>query len=163
LTGGKTVTAAEIQSLLDDETALVEYSLDKGRSFAWVVTNNSIRATELQGEAAITQTVKALGTSFVDSQVDSVPAARKLSQLIIAPIDLPHHIRRLAIVAEGPLESVPFAVLPSGDGRPLLSSLEIVRLPSASVLAGLRRERSSRAAAPKGIFIVADPVFNKDD
>src|SRR5262249_47799878 len=40
---------------------------------------------------------------------------------------------------------------------------EIVNLPSASILAVLRREASTRKAAPKAVMIVADPVFDSQD
>jgi CHAT domain-containing protein len=40
---------------------------------------------------------------------------------------------------------------------------EIVSLPSASVLAVLRRERVGRAPAPDAVAVLADPVFQPDD
>src|SRR4029079_5259072 len=70
--------------------------------------------------------------------------------------------KRLLIVADGVLQYVPFAALPSADGAPLIASHEIAYLPSASVLGTLRRNSRSLAAdAPIAVF--ADPVFSKDD
>ena len=46
---------------------------------------------------------------------------------------------------------------------PLIAKHEIVTLPSASVLAVLRRELRGRTSAPKAVAVLADPVFRNDD
>ena len=46
---------------------------------------------------------------------------------------------------------------------PLIARHEIVTLPSASVLAVLRRELLGRKSAPKAMAVLADPVFRSDD
>jgi tetratricopeptide (TPR) repeat protein len=46
---------------------------------------------------------------------------------------------------------------------PLIANHEIVTLPSASVLATLRRIRTGRSTAPHALAILADPVFSDDD
>lgn len=74
-----------------------------------------------------------------------------------------HGFERLAIVAEGSLERLPFALLRlSGSHRPLVASHEIVDLPSFSVLAALRR----RGACPPpaaGLLALGDPVLSSRD
>jgi CHAT domain-containing protein len=47
--------------------------------------------------------------------------------------------------------------------NPLIVDHEIVSLPSASVLAVLRRELAGRKPAPKAAAVFADPVFEKTD
>ena len=47
--------------------------------------------------------------------------------------------------------------------RPLIADHEIVNLPSASTLAVLRREQSSRPSAAKQVAVLADPVFDPKD
>src|SRR5262249_39604680 len=80
--------------------------------------------------------------------------------------------KRLAIVASGALEYLPFAALPvptrSASGGPktlrfLIFQHEIVNLPSASVLAAIRTETLGRPAAEKAIAVLADPVFELTD
>jgi CHAT domain-containing protein/tetratricopeptide (TPR) repeat protein len=46
---------------------------------------------------------------------------------------------------------------------PLIANHELITLPSASVLAVLRQERATRAAAPKTLAVMADPVFELED
>ena len=82
--------------------------------------------------------------------------------------------KRLVIVAPGVLEYLPFTALPAppipeaegegGDGyRPLIADHEIVNLPSASVLALIRRESAGRRKAAGTLAILADPVFDAND
>jgi CHAT domain-containing protein len=59
---------------------------------------------------------------------------------------------------------------PGADGslnhtsaQPLIVGHEIINLPSASVLAVLRRETLGRKAAEKTVAVLADPVFSADD
>ncbi len=72
---------------------------------------------------------------------------------------------RLAVVSDGALQYVPMAALPdpAAGGRPLVIGHELVRLPSASVLA-FQRDRPRPEAADRGeVAIVADPVYGSDD
>jgi CHAT domain-containing protein len=96
----------------------------------------------------------------------------------------------LLIAGEGVLQYLPFAALPeptpdkpdrpegptrvprafdvngtviSDNATPLIVAHEIVSVPSASVLAVLRREARSRPAADKTLAVFADPVFEASD
>jgi CHAT domain-containing protein len=83
--------------------------------------------------------------------------------------------KRLAIVADEALAYLPFAALPdpaalplrvAGDANrvPILADgHEIVTIPSASVLAVLRRETRDRPPAAAALAILADPVFDAND
>jgi CHAT domain-containing protein len=71
--------------------------------------------------------------------------------------------KRLVVVADGALQYVPFAALAVNGSRPLVVDHEIVSLPSASALAIQRQTLANRQAAPKGIAVVADPVFSTAD
>ncbi len=82
--------------------------------------------------------------------------------------------KRLVIVASGALDYLPFAVLPvpsipeangkAADGyHPLIADHEIMNLPSASVLALIRRESAGRRKAARALAILADPVFEAND
>jgi len=91
----------------------------------------------------------------------------RLSQILLGPVANQLGTHRLAIVAEGILQYVPFAALPTpGSGQnqtPLISNHEIVNLPSASTLAVLRNENSFRKLPDRTIAVFADPVFEASD
>jgi CHAT domain-containing protein len=68
------------------------------------------------------------------------------------------------VLADGALHYVPFAALISPTtAEPLIVGHEIISLPSASVLAALRRQLDRRPPAPGSLAMVADPVFRADD
>jgi len=75
--------------------------------------------------------------------------------------------KRLLIVSDGALHYVPFAALPvRATGKtniPLFVRHEIINLPSASVLAVLRRQREGRQPPAKAVAVLADPVFDRQD
>lgn len=73
--------------------------------------------------------------------------------------------RRLAVVADGALEYVPFAALPTprAGNDPLVVSHELVRLSSASVLAFQRRQALPSDSPSGELAIVADPVYSLTD
>ncbi len=113
--------------------------------------------------------------------------AEELSRILLGPVATELGTKRLLIVADGALQYLPFAALPapqsqrvgsasSGSKRaskarlltagfrlPLVLNHEVVSLPSASVLAVLRRELAGRQRAPKQVAVLADPVFSADD
>ena len=65
--------------------------------------------------------------------------------------------KRLLVVADGALQYVPFAALPepaaaAGDApTPLVAGHEVVNLPSASVLAVIRREAGARKPGARSV------------
>jgi CHAT domain-containing protein len=180
------LSVAELQKrVLDQNTLLLEYALGEQKSFVWVVASDSVKSFELPGRAAIEQEAKRFyqllterGTSVPNGplaqqqqrlahvETDYPTVAAKLSRLLLGPVAAELGQKRLLIVAEGVLQYVPFAALPSPAGdveRPLIVDHEIVNLPSASVLAVLREEFGNRKRASKTVAVLADPVFSADD
>ena len=174
------------QQVLDKDTALLVFALGDERSCAWLVTIDSIKSFELAARAEIEATAKRLYTlltarnrpqkdettaqrraRIARDDAQYLDASRELSTRLLSAVvgDLRH--KRLAIVADGALQYVPFAALPTPSSassfRPLIADYEIVSLPSASVLALLREDLRARPRAPKSVAILADPVFDKDD
>ncbi len=160
----------EVQRLLDDETRLLVYSLGEERSWVWVVGPASIVGRALPGRSAIEARARRahdlLSRSHRRSLRDqAVLAAAALAGLVLAPVRDELGARRLVIVADGALQTIPFAALPDpgAPGEPLLAAHEIVHLPSASVLAWARRSRVGRPRVPGVLAVLADPVFGGDD
>ena len=73
--------------------------------------------------------------------------------------------KRLLIVSDGALQFVPFSALPTPEDQrvPLLVKHEIVDLPSASVLAEIRRASAGRPRPLREVAVLADPVFDSAD
>ncbi|HYX42508.1 MAG TPA: CHAT domain-containing protein, partial [Pyrinomonadaceae bacterium] len=104
------------------------------------------------------------------SAADFATAANALYQSAVAPAASDLTNRRLLIVADGALNYVPFEALVTAPGGVdyaalpyLVQTNEIIYAPSASVVAAIRQQKNSAAAASRGLLVVADPVFDPQD
>jgi CHAT domain-containing protein/tetratricopeptide (TPR) repeat protein len=214
LTQPQPVTAAEIQTeCLDSNTVLLEFALGDKRSWLWAITPDAITSYALPPRAEIetsarnvyelltarqpmkdlteAERLKRIAEADAKLQAETATLSRMLLGPISAQLRQEWKGKRLAVVASGALEYVPFAALPrpeterQGDGetgrqgdratgrqgdretssRPvaLIADHEIVNLPSASALAALRRETVGRQPAAKTLAVIADPVFETND
>jgi len=180
------LTPQQIQQLLDDNTILLQYSLDEEHSHLWTVTRTSIDHHFLAGRSAIEKAATRLGqalTSFEPRRPGETEqdywkrwnqpteyyrsSALELSRMVLGPVWSQLGNKRLVVVADGVLQYVPFEVLPSrepsaeGSASLLLSGNEIVYEPSASALALLRDVQ--RPPPSKTVAVFADPVFDSND
>lgn len=173
----------EIQQLLEPNTVLLEYSLGDERSYLWAVTQDSMKAFALpKGEdiRKVAQQVyqsltarsvmKSLETPeqrqrrIADADAQFQTSSAELARMILAPAAGEFGTKRMVVIADGALQYVPFAALPlPGSTRPLIVDHELVSLPSASSLAIQRQTLANRKPAPKGVVVIADPVFSARD
>lgn len=171
------------EDVLDAETLLLEYSLGEKRSYLFAVSRGGVKAWELPPRAVIEEqvaevyglltarsaTVRMETAAERQKRIDAADAAlpeaaRKLSAMVLAPAASELAGKRLAIVPDGALQRLPFAMLPEpGADAPLVAEHEIVMLPSASTLAVQRTELAGRKPAAKSVAVFADPLFNVED
>jgi CHAT domain-containing protein len=189
LTQPQPLSAAEIQrQLLDENTVLLEFALGGKQSWLWAVTPQSLDSYSLPPRKEIDaasrnvyellisrQPKKGLTESeqqrlIVEADARFATEISTLSRMLLGPIASrlrqEWKDKRLVIVAPGALEYLPFTALPLPSEnyyQPLIASHEVVNLPSASVLAALRRETSRRRPAAKTLAVIADPVFESND
>ena len=174
--------AAALQREVGADTTLLEFASGETRTRVWAVTAESIRMIDLGSRSAI----ETLARSFHEAlsarnrrirfesegeriarirraDAESQRLAVELGRLLVAPAGIPER-RRIAVVAEGALQYVPFAALVEAPGRPpLVAGHEIVVLPSATVLAAIRSDAAGRRPAPHALAVLADPVFDARD
>src|SRR4030095_2426305 len=166
---------------LDPDTLLLEYSLGDEASYLFVVSQTSITWRRLPKRAEIeeaTRRVRELLTAPQPQPGDTEAKyqarvkeatesywmqAAELSRMLLGPVASQLGRKRLAIVADGALQYIPFAALPApspgndegrnsgAEAQPLFVEHEIVSLPSASTLATLRRETAGRKPAEKSL------------
>jgi len=189
LTLPEPITVAEIQrDLLDQDTVLLEFALAGGQGWLWVVTRDTLISYNLPLPARINsasrrihelltarQPKKGITTSqretlIAEADVEFRNVATRMSRILLSPIASKLRQewkgKRLAIVASGALEYVPFAALPRpapGNYRPLIADHEVINLPSATALAMIRRETPPGGSGMKTLAMLADPVFEADD
>jgi CHAT domain-containing protein/Tfp pilus assembly protein PilF len=194
LTQPQPLNLTEIQQqVLDPDTLLLEYSIGDNASYLFVVSQTSITSHRLPKRAeieAVARRVRELLTApqpqpgdaeakrqarIKESREGYWTKAAELSRMLLDPVASQLGRKRLAIVADGALQYIPFAALPApssgneggrnsgAEPQPLFVEHEIVSLPSASTLATLRRETAGRKPAEKSLAVLADPVFTDDD
>lgn len=175
LTGAPPITVRDLQtSLLDADTLLLWYALGSERSFLWVVGRDVFEAFALPAEQQIDPLARRVAELIPRSherglRMQASLAAADLSDMILAPAASLLGGQRLAIAADGALQYVPFSALPApkaggaGPREPLLRHHEIVHLPSAAILAALRREAAERSPVDGLLAMIADPVFDSED
>ena len=189
LTQPQPLSARDVQrQLLDKDTVLLEYVLGEKRSYVFLLTPNSLdsyelpKRSEIEGAARHVYDVLTTRNRWIEGEtsarreqrlakrnVEYQWAVSALSQMILGPVATRLQGKRLLIVADGMLQYVPFAVLPApaeNQSKPAVALVvehEIVNLPSASVLAVLRRQANGRRTPPKEVAVLADPVFDKYD
>ncbi len=104
-----------------------------------------------------------IATAKTQRRLDS--KIRELSVRLLLPLeDYLDDSRRLVIIAESPLDKLPFEVLHHPrTGQHLIHSHEISYLPSFSVLDALRRHGGTCTPPRSEILAMADPVFGRED
>jgi CHAT domain-containing protein/tetratricopeptide (TPR) repeat protein len=162
------LTLQQIRGLLDPETVLLEYFLGEKDSYLWVVTNEARHPVRLEklpgGRARIEDLANELRKSLRDpqtrqSQIKLERLSLELSRILIKPAR-PHIGRkRLAIVADGILQYIPFAVLSGLDDKwqPLVKNREIIKLPSMAALFAIRQK--TRQTARFDLALITDPTY----
>jgi CHAT domain-containing protein/tetratricopeptide (TPR) repeat protein len=170
------VSVSQLQSILDENTVLLEYSLGQNRSFLWLVTRKDVKVFVLPKRGEIEKVSRELYeavatpptrkmTVATKSSANFFVAANQLSQMVLKPVLPLIDGKRLIVVVDGALQYIPFASLPvsTSDYVPVIRNHEVVNLPSAATLLILRRRLKTRAMAAKAVAILADPVFSSSD
>lgn len=171
--------------LLDSETVLLEFMIGEKESYIWVADSRQIIAHNLRQPAKTRKMVQRFrevltareprpGEISLDEYHKRVRRADaayprislELSQLLLKQADL-SRAKRLLIVPDGFLQYMPFSALPFPEDDKgnsfLINRCEIVVLPSASALNGLRKAAAKRDPATSTAVIIADPVVERDD
>ena len=189
LTQPQPLKLREIQEQLDPDTLLLQYSLAEERSYLWLVSQSTLRSYELpslrqieksardvyslltsRGSSVTAESASQKQERIGDADSKLSAASAELSRLILGPVAAELKGKRLVIVADGALQFIPFAALPSpaetasNDGyRPLILDHEMISLPSASALAVQRKNLIDRDPAQNAVAVIADPVFSLGD
>lgn len=164
---------AEIQkAVLDPDSLLLVYSLGEERSFLWLLGKDGrIESHVLPAWSRIDDIARRVyqawsrrGRQSRDERWESL-----LSDMLLGPVAARLGSKRLVIVSDGALQYLPFGALPDPAAkgekktRRLLWTHEVVHLPSASVVAGLRRDFGDRMPPSGRLAVLADPVFSRSD
>src|SRR5215470_11875841 len=131
------LSTAEVQQMLDENTVILEFALGETQSWVWAVTRDSLQSfklppraeieaaarnayellTERRPKKGLTEDERLKLVAEADAKLQTAMAA--LSRTLLCPISAQLQQewkgRRLAVVASGALEYLPFAALPAPE------------------------------------------------
>ena len=154
-----------VQKLLDDKTVLLEYSLGEEASYLFAIGQKEFLTARLPAASVITAQVNALREAVAvkpdrTALSNYFQRSRSLYRDLVQPAArLLSGKRALIIVPDGILHYLPFeALLQTDSGSKsqidlrqlpyMIRNYSISYAPSATVLAGLRRDRADRNRRP---------------
>jgi CHAT domain-containing protein/Tfp pilus assembly protein PilF len=160
------ITVEEVQTLLPDNSVLIEYLVDEDGVVAFVVSKQKLTVHELQvGRKALRQLIEFFrGTRESSAAARTSPDTwraplRRLYDHLLAPLEAAGDLeggRLLIIAPHAELHYLPFEALirrtPTGEGF-LIESFDVAYVPSASVWSQLARR--APAAPTAGLLALA--------
>jgi tetratricopeptide (TPR) repeat protein len=166
------LTLAETQKLLADDEAVVAFDVGEGNSYAWVVTKSDAFWTEIPTTSKVlNEQVQQLRQSLTfkkDKPFDAVLAHKIYEQTFGLIATKIAGKKRLSVIANGALTSIPFALLVASDpaGKSLKETDWLVKSYAITVIPSIYSLKTMRAqaavsSAPKPMIAFADPVFSK--
>ena len=169
----RSLSLAEAQGLLGEETAILEFALGERESYVWVIRRNAFRLAKLPPKNQIVEEVRDFYSALTDrdpaNEKTVVEKSKALSRQILTPVgDDLKNIKQIILIADGALQLIPFSALtfvPDAPNYvPATDAAEVVNAPSfASLLLQFENQSSRRGGNEKLLAIFADPIFQNDD
>jgi CHAT domain-containing protein/Tfp pilus assembly protein PilF len=176
--GRPLASAADLQSALPEDGAVLEYHLGPRESYLWIVRKHEeIQAFRLPSRGAIEavafRTVERFQKYDVRRNTQTEEGAkeqsafetdlRHLSDMLLGSLAKRRLPRQLILVLDGVLNRVPMAALQPGWARqPLGLTHDLIQSPSSAFLLAAKPPKRV-AAFPRSVLAIADPVFSADD
>ncbi len=150
------------------KATLVEYSAGPRDMFAFVVNDSGLRIVRLGDQQKISAAAADLHDRLLDpeaprSQVRT--SARQLAELVLWPLTAQLGTKRLILVPDEGLHTIPFNILPwsaNATDQLVLQHAEVAIVPAAGFLTRIQANMPARDSAPR-IELLGDPVFRVAD
>jgi CHAT domain-containing protein len=147
-----------VQAQLPADTAVLAYFVGDTQSHGWLLTKSELRHASLPGREAMQRTIDAATSGSLASAVEQ----RRLGEMVFGNLLAGAREHRMLVLADGPLNGVPFAALPvPGTSTELLIDRFVLGFAPSLALAMQARD----PAGPRGtrVAVVSDPVYAADD
>lgn len=144
-----------IQSALPPDEALISFLTGERRSYAWLVTRDTLRAAVLPSRTELATLVSSFRHELASGLIPSSVHFRKILGEFFPVLATKQY---WTVIVDGPLFELPLPALPVPDGRGLVADRFTVAFASGVPSFG-SRTISSRA----DLVAFADPVYNRAD
>ncbi|WP_204106453.1 MULTISPECIES: CHAT domain-containing protein, partial [Spirulina sp. CCY15215] len=146
------LTLQQIQAnILDDDTLLLEYALGGDRSYLFAVSKTEFTAYELPPRQEIETATERYITALQAENRNPLSEGTELAKMLLDPVAGKLKNQRLAIVADGKLNRLPFAALPWGAEKG--ASIEGASIEGASIEGASIEGASIEGASIEGASI----------
>ncbi len=152
---------ADVQARVPADTGVLAYFVGDDATHAWLLTRERLRHAKLPGRASMQRLADAFVTSRRhgnDADRSDEQAADQLLGSLFADVAL----KRLLVVADGPLNGVPFSALPMPGSAKQLMVDRFVLGYSPSLGLALDGTSNPRTKATR-VAVISDPVYAPDD
>ena len=152
---------AQVQGQLPQDTAVLAYFVGDNSSHAWLLTRSELRHASLPGRDRLQ---KAIGASVAarGDGASGAPGERTLGSMLLGRLLDGVHETRMLLLADSPLNNVPFASLPvPGAGGALLIDRFVLGYAPSLALA-MENARPAKTRNTR-VAVVSDPVYAADD
>ncbi|HEY0764140.1 MAG TPA: tetratricopeptide repeat protein [Pyrinomonadaceae bacterium] len=158
-----TLNPRELRSLVDNNSALIEYSIAEDQVFLFVVTAGTPEPQVKVYPLNTTRAEIARKITGLRQSIDDSVKARELYDQLLKPAETQIYGKsKLVIVPDGPLWDVPFEALQPEEEKYLIDRASVTYVPSLSTLRDMRRRRSPNRAQPSAVIVFADPMLAKE-
>ena len=151
---------ADVQRKLPASTAVLAYFVGDGVSHAWLLTRNDLRHRTLPGREQLQRSIGALAMSRGGKTGSA--AGRELSSMLLGEVLDGVTETRMLVLADGPLNGVPFASLavPGAADQMLVDRFVLGYAPSLALT--MENARPARSVNTR-VAVISDPVYAADD
>jgi len=152
---------ARVQQQLPADTAVLAYFVGDTTAHAWLLTRRELRHASLPGREDLLRVI-ATATAARRGGASGGPAERALGSLLLGHLTDGLPEKRMLVLADGPLNGVPFSALPipGANGDLLLDRFVLGYAPSLALAMDHVRPAKSRNTR---VAVVSDPVYAADD
>jgi CHAT domain-containing protein len=150
----------EIQRQLPADTAVIAYFVGDVASHAWLLNSRELRHATLPGREQLQRAIGAMAAARRGG-TGATAAERHLSSMLLGHLldGIPE--TRMLVLADGPLNGVPFASLEApGAGEMLVDRFVLGYAPSLAL--AMENSRPAKSNNTR-VAVVSDPVYAADD
>lgn len=151
---------ARVQSSLPKDLAVLAYFVGDDAGHAWLLTRDKLRTATLPARDVLERGIRAALTEERGNAAGN-GAGRVLGKTLFGDLLEGVDARRLLLLADGPLNSVPFAALPApGHDDLLVERFVIASAPSLELALANPAHAKSRNTR---VAVIFDPIYAPDD
>ncbi len=163
----RTITLKEAQKdILDEETAVLAYTIAKENSYAFAITQQDLKIFSLPGQKEIQKQVQAYIRAITDVENQDFSIGYSLFNNLVQPGLGTAKITKIIFIPDDILYFLPFETLITKDKSTewLIKKYNIAYIPSLSVLRELiDRKRMNGQKRAKDILALGDPSFGESE